>query len=67
MELTWPQIIMLNHAVAVNNERSDRRYKAKEKKGNTKPKGTPLPNNQSWKDLTPEEQAAETDRLMGQF
>lgn len=69
MELTWPQIVMLNHASAVNNERSERRYKAKEKQGKKTKSGPSIAalGHRDWKELSPEEQAEATDQLMGQI
>ncbi len=68
MELTWPQIVMLNHASAVNSERSDRRYKAKDKnKGNGTGKKHAVLDNKSWNEMSPEEQAKATDDMMMQL
>lgn len=67
MELTWPQIILYNHASWVNHERAERRYKAKDKKKGPQKKTHSVLDNKGWQDLTPEEQAAKTDELMSQL
>ena len=70
MELTWPQIIMLNHASWVNSTRSEKKHESKKGKGKGARKvkaGPEVLDNKDWNELTPEEQAEATNSMMGNF